>query len=184
MRATGTYVTTTALGEAVSAFVPHPLPPADPPLAPGGFRVGDHRAKLALARLVGVAGPVPSVDWLLYSALRKVALLTSQTEGIQATLTDRVMDEALRVGQQPRHLARWRRHEGGPAGTRAADPALRAQQFARLLAGAAYAIVRKRTSWRSLRRPEPRHRIIGRERELAMPLACEVPHAVLPQTNH
>jgi hypothetical protein len=27
MRATGTYVTTTTLGEPVRAFVPHPLPP-------------------------------------------------------------------------------------------------------------------------------------------------------------
>jgi hypothetical protein len=34
MRTTGTYVTTTTLGEAVSAFVPHALPPAEPPLAP------------------------------------------------------------------------------------------------------------------------------------------------------
>jgi hypothetical protein len=28
------------------------------------------------------------VDWLLYSAIRKEALLTSQIEGTQATLTD------------------------------------------------------------------------------------------------
>ncbi|MDB5800856.1 MAG: filamentation induced by cAMP protein Fic [Rhodocyclales bacterium] len=31
---------------------------------------------------------MPSVEWLLYSAIRKEALLTSQMEGTQATLTD------------------------------------------------------------------------------------------------
>ncbi|ODU10964.1 MAG: cell filamentation protein Fic [Rubrivivax sp. SCN 71-131] len=94
MRTTGTYVTTTTLGEAVRAFVPHPLPPVDPPLAPEDFSVGNHRAEMALARLAGVAGLVPSADWLLYSAIRKEALLTSQIEGTQATLTDLFDNEA------------------------------------------------------------------------------------------
>lgn len=97
MRTTGSYVATTTLGEAVRAFVPHPLPPADPPLAPEGFSAGNHRAERALARLAGVAGLVPSVDWLLCSAVRKEALLTSQIEGTQATLTDLFDDEAGQV---------------------------------------------------------------------------------------
>jgi Fic family protein len=37
---------------------------------------------------------VPSVDWLLYSAIRKEALLTSQIEGTQATLVDLLDEEA------------------------------------------------------------------------------------------
>jgi Fic family protein len=49
---------------------------------------------LALARLAGVSGLVPSVEWLLYSAIRKEALLTSQIEGTQATLTDLFDEEA------------------------------------------------------------------------------------------
>jgi Fic family protein len=97
MRTTGTYVTTTTLGEAVRAFVPHPLPPADPPLAAESHAAANHRAEMALARLAGVAGLVPSVDWLLYSAIRKEALLTSQIEGTQATLTDLFDDEAGQV---------------------------------------------------------------------------------------
>jgi len=97
MRTTGTYVTTTTLGEAVQAFVPHPLPPADPPLAANSYTASNHRAEMALARLGGVAGLVPSVDWLLYSAIRKEALLTSQIEGTQATLTDLFDDEAGQV---------------------------------------------------------------------------------------
>lgn len=93
MRQTGTYATSTTLGEAVKAFVPHPLPPAAPELAATAWE-GHHRAELALARLSGVSGLVPSLDWLIYSAIRKEALLTSQIEGTQATLTDLFDDEA------------------------------------------------------------------------------------------
>lgn len=88
IRTTGTYAISTTLGESVSAFVPHPLPPADPALSPAAFADLNRQAELALARLAGVSGLVPSVDWLLYSAIRKEALLTSQIEGTQATLTD------------------------------------------------------------------------------------------------
>ncbi|KQB60592.1 Fic family protein [Acidovorax sp. SD340] len=94
MRSTGTFITSTTLGEPVQAFVPHALPPAKPPLAPESFAAANHAAEMALARLAGVAGLVPSVDWLLYSAIRKEALLTSQIEGTQATLTDLFDDEA------------------------------------------------------------------------------------------
>lgn len=93
-RTTGRYTTTTTAGEAVHAFVPHGLPPAAPPLAPGCFAEPNRQAEMALARLAGVAGLVPSVDWLLYSAVRKEALLTSQIEGTHATLTDLFDEEA------------------------------------------------------------------------------------------
>jgi Fic family protein len=93
-RETGTYVISTTLGESVRAFVPHPLPPSGPAI-PAVIYTDLHRqAELALARLAGVSGLVPSVDWLLYSAIRKEALLTSQIEGTQATLTDLFDDEA------------------------------------------------------------------------------------------
>ena len=94
MRSTGAYVTTTTLGEPVRAFVPHPLPPTRPALVADCHEAGVRAAELALARLSGVSGLVPSVDWLLYSALRKEALLTSQIEGTQATLADLFDDEA------------------------------------------------------------------------------------------
>ena len=94
MRITGTTVKSTTLGETVRAFVPHPLPPAKPPLAPESFAALNRTAELALARLSGVSGLVPSVDWLLYGAIRKEALLTSQIEGTQATLTDLFDEEA------------------------------------------------------------------------------------------
>ena len=93
-RDTGTYVISTTLGEPVRAFVPHPLPPARPALAPDLYADLNRQAELALARLAGVSGLVPSVDWLPYSAIRKEALLTSQIEGTQATLTDLFDEEA------------------------------------------------------------------------------------------
>ncbi len=94
MRTTGRYVSSTTLGEPVRAFVPHALPPHRPFLDPAAFDAANRQAELALARLAGVSGLVPSVDWLLYSAVRKEALLTSQIEGTQATLVDLLNDEA------------------------------------------------------------------------------------------
>jgi len=93
-RTTGTYSISTTLGESVRAFVPNALPPSDPNLSPGAFIELNRQAELALARLAGVSGLVPSVEWLLYSAIRKEALLTSQIEGTQATLTDLFDEEA------------------------------------------------------------------------------------------
>jgi Fic family protein len=94
MRTTGTYETSTILGEPVHTFVPYALPPRKPRLSLDAFVEPNRTAELALARLSGVAGLVPSVDWLLYSAIRKEALLTSQIEGTQATLADLLDDEA------------------------------------------------------------------------------------------
>lgn len=93
-RETGTYAISTTLGESVRSFVPYALPPKDPALSPQWYEHRNHQAELALARLVGVSGLVPSVDWLLYSAIRKEALLTSQIEGTQASLTDLFDEEA------------------------------------------------------------------------------------------
>jgi Fic family protein len=93
-RATGTYVKSTTLGEVVQAFVPNSLPPKNPTLALEVYQDLNRKAEMALARLSGVSGLVPSVDWLLYSAIRKEALLTSQIEGTQATLTDLFDEEA------------------------------------------------------------------------------------------
>ncbi|MFT3857672.1 MAG: Fic family protein [Aquabacterium sp.] len=99
MRKTGHYVTSTTLGETVKAFVPAKLPPSRPALDPDAWIAGNVDAEIALARLSGMAGLVPSLDWLVYSAIRREALLTSQIEGTQATLMDLFDEEAgLSVG--------------------------------------------------------------------------------------
>ena len=87
-RTTGSYVKSTTAGEVVQAFVPRPLPPARPALDASSLDDANRRAEHALARLSGVSGLVPSVDWLLHGAIRKEALLTSQIEGTQATMAD------------------------------------------------------------------------------------------------
>lgn len=93
-RSSGLTIRSATLGEVVNAFVPHPLPPKDPALLMQGLEAQNHAAVRALDRLSGVSGLVPSVDWLLYSAIRKEALLTSQIEGTQASLTDLFDEEA------------------------------------------------------------------------------------------
>ena len=80
-----------------------------------------HRCELALARLAGVSGLVPSVEWLLYSAIRKEALLTSQIEGTQATLTDLFDEEAGQwrlstAGGETLVYGQARAERGGAAG--------------------------------------------------------------------
>jgi Fic family protein len=93
-RITGTYAVSTTLGEPVRAFIPHALPPTEPVLADAVWRTHHDAAVMALQRVSAVAGLVPSVDWLLYSAIRQEALMTSQIEGTQATLVDLFDDEA------------------------------------------------------------------------------------------
>ncbi len=93
-RITGTYALSTTLGETVRSFIPHALPPAEPMLDPSIWAAANEAAVMALQRLSAVAGLVPSVEWLLYSAIRQEALMTSQIEGTQATLIDLFDDEA------------------------------------------------------------------------------------------
>jgi Fic family protein len=93
-RVSGTNISSIVQGEVVRAFVPHRLPPSQPGLAAQSYEEWNRAAELALARLAAVSGLVPSVEWLLYSAIRKEALLTSQIEGTQATLTDLFAQEA------------------------------------------------------------------------------------------
>lgn len=95
-RVTGRYERTTIAGEMVAAFVPFPLPPADPPLRLDG-PVGERNraAGNALQRLELAGDLVPSLDWLLYSFVRKEAVLSSQIEGTEATLVDLLTFEAV-----------------------------------------------------------------------------------------
>ena len=93
-RVTGTYLTSSTLGEPVRAFLPYFLLPTDPALSPTSYEALNRQAELALPRLSGMAGLVLSVDWLSYGAIRKEALFTSQIEGTQASLVDLFDHEA------------------------------------------------------------------------------------------
>jgi Fic family protein len=89
----GEYIETAALGETVRAFVPPALPP-NPPLAfTSGSQAALDRAMLSLGRLDGAATTMPDVDLLLYTFVRKEAILSSQIEGTQSTLDELLAHE-------------------------------------------------------------------------------------------
>jgi Fic family protein len=78
---------------AYRAFFPKPLPP-DPPLAIEGPMLGLFgRASLAVGRLDGVATRLGSPGALLWTYIRKEAVLSSQIEGTQSSLTDLLLHE-------------------------------------------------------------------------------------------
>jgi len=85
---TGRYIETTVAGEMVRAFVPNPLPPKLTEEDLASLREPIRAAEAALERLRLAGEMVPSVDWFVYSFVRKEALLTSEIEGTQATLAD------------------------------------------------------------------------------------------------
>ena len=85
---TGDYHETTIGGEQVRAFVPRALPPVPPLEITGELRDRLDRALLALGRLDGVSGTLPSQHLFLYSYIRKEAVLSSQIEGTQSSLSD------------------------------------------------------------------------------------------------
>jgi Fic family protein len=89
----GTYETTSAGGETVKAFVPAPLPPVPPLAMDGGVRTALDAALLALGRLDGVSSALPDTHLLLYTYIRKEAVLSSQIEGTQSTLADLLLFE-------------------------------------------------------------------------------------------
>nr|WP_216919705.1 Fic family protein [Synechococcus sp. CCAP 1479/9] len=91
--ATGHVEITSTAGEPVRAFVPDPLPP-QPPLDLGrlGLALKD-RALLACGRLDGVSSLLPDPDLFLYAYVRREALLSSQIEGTQSSLSDLLMFE-------------------------------------------------------------------------------------------
>ncbi len=100
-RITGTYERKNVGDELVAAYVPHPLPPAEPALAIDGHaKELLQSAEHALSRLELAGEMVPSVEWFIYAFVRKEAVLSSQIEGTQATLVDLLNFEAG-VGPEP-----------------------------------------------------------------------------------
>ena len=91
-RATGERVTTSAGGEVVPAFVPYPLPP-EPPIDLTPMLDLLSEANRALGRLDGVASVLPNTPLFLYMYVRKEALLSSQIEGTQSSLSDLLLFE-------------------------------------------------------------------------------------------
>jgi Fic family protein len=90
---TGRYEVTSVAGERVRAFVPRPLPPV-PPLESGGARqIVLEQALLALGRLDSISTLLPDPHLFLYTYVRKEAVLSSQIEGTQSSLSDLLLFE-------------------------------------------------------------------------------------------
>lgn len=90
---TGRYLSSLAGGEAVRAFVPNPLPPA-PPLEINEARQRLlERATLAVGRLDSVSALLPDPQLFLYTYVRREAVLSSQIEGTQSSLSDLLLFE-------------------------------------------------------------------------------------------
>ena len=83
----GQFVETVVGGERVRAFLPPPLPPA-PPLDLNGLLTLYDAARGAIGRLDGVTTILPSTPLFLFMYVRKEALLSSQIEGTQSSLSD------------------------------------------------------------------------------------------------
>jgi Fic family protein len=98
---TGYYVVTAAGGESVRAFVPHPLPPTPPLAFEGDLQRAMEAAVLALGRLDGVSTLLPDKSLFLYSYVRKEAVLSSQIEGTQSSLSDLLLFELDEVPGVP-----------------------------------------------------------------------------------
>jgi len=94
----GRYVTVTTAGEPFRAFVPAPLPPAPPLVWSPTLRRRFDTALVALGRLDAVTALLPNAALLLYSFVRKEAVLSSQIEGTQSSLADLLLYE---IDEQP-----------------------------------------------------------------------------------
>ncbi len=96
----GSYVTVSTVGgERVRAFLPASLPPdlGDSPR----LRRALDSALLALGRLDGIAAFLPDPDVFLYTYVRKEAVLSSQIEGTQSSLSDLLLAELVEAPGVP-----------------------------------------------------------------------------------
>lgn len=96
----GRFVETPVAGEVVRAFVPPPLPPA-PPIDVLGLLDRLSLAERALGRLDGITMLLPRQELFLYMYVRKEAVLSSQIEGTQSTLSDLLRFETEAQAGQP-----------------------------------------------------------------------------------
>ncbi|MDP3157132.1 MAG: Fic family protein [Archangium sp.] len=96
----GHFVETPVSGEVVRAFVPPPLPPV-PPLDLLSLLNRLSAAERAVGRLDGITMLLPRQELFLFMYVRKEAVLSSQIEGTQSTLSDLLRFETEAQAGQP-----------------------------------------------------------------------------------
>jgi Fic family protein len=90
---TGHYTPTVAGGVACQAFVPMPLPPLPALDLSGKLQARLNDALIALGRLDAISTLLPDAKLFLYSYVRKEAVMSSQIEGTQSSLSDLMLYE-------------------------------------------------------------------------------------------
>lgn len=90
----GTYMRCSVASEHYQAFLPRPLPPDPPLVLDDGHYDLIEKANRALGRLDGITNRFPQVPLFLYAYVRKEAVLSSQIEGTQSSLSDLLLFES------------------------------------------------------------------------------------------
>ncbi|NMC44421.1 MAG: Fic family protein [candidate division Zixibacteria bacterium] len=90
---TGRYVEVSTIGEKCQAYVPDPLPPHPAIEYDSMLRTQMDRTILALGRLDELISVLPDPALFLYMYVRKEAVLSSQIEGTQSSLSDLLLFE-------------------------------------------------------------------------------------------
>ena len=96
----GRFVETPVAGEIVRTFVPPQLPP-EPPINVLALLERLSLAERALGRLNGITMLLPRQELFLYMYVRKEAVLSSQIEGTQSTLSGLLRFETEAQAGQP-----------------------------------------------------------------------------------
>ncbi len=90
---TGQYVAISTVGKKVKAFIPDALPPVPALEISPNLQESIDRALLALGRLDSISILLPDMSLFLYMYIRKEAVLSSQIEGTQSSLSDLLLFE-------------------------------------------------------------------------------------------
>jgi len=92
-KVTGRFVTISVVEEKCQAFVPKPLPPVPALEISADLREQMDRALLSLGRLDSATRFLPDSSLFLYNYIRKEAVVSSQIEGTQSSLSDLLLFE-------------------------------------------------------------------------------------------
>ena len=96
----GYLVERATVGESFYSFIPHPLPPKDFTLSQTHFDLLE-KANRALGKLDGLSQLLPNVSLFIYWYVRKEAVLSSQIEGTQSSLSDLLLYEEKEAPSVP-----------------------------------------------------------------------------------
>ena len=96
----GRYLVSKVGGEEVRAYIPQPLPP-DPPIRLTPLQTLLEQANHALGRLDGLGSLLPDIHLFIYAYVRKEAVLSSQIEGTQSSLSDLLLFESHEAPRVP-----------------------------------------------------------------------------------